>query len=208
MDKVELLTAREEELVSLLFQGKTKRVIAEMFDTTEQVVKNMLRPIFRKLEIASVAELLATAYLEGGFNLWSPTPAASVDPSLLTYSMDPRKRDTSERYKKVELWGMKLTPQEAYLCRLYRAYPNLTIKQLSTRMGVSVHACRSMFARIYPKAGVNRRPELYEVLYDRGRAQHASQHRNNAPVRSQGAQLHSAQTGAGQTVHVADRRST
>ena len=59
-----LLSAREEEIVSLLVQGFTNREIAERCYISEQTVKDHLKNVYRKMGVhqrgAAVAMLLGT----------------------------------------------------------------------------------------------------------------------------------------------------
>jgi DNA-binding NarL/FixJ family response regulator len=53
----ELLTSREVNIATLVFDGRTNRQIAAVIGTSEQVVKNHLRSVFDKLGVWSRLEL-------------------------------------------------------------------------------------------------------------------------------------------------------
>ncbi|MGR3370489.1 MAG: helix-turn-helix transcriptional regulator [Sagittula sp.] len=55
----ELLTAREQEIATLILKGHSSRSIAELTGTTEGTVKIHRKNLYRKLRISSQSELLA-----------------------------------------------------------------------------------------------------------------------------------------------------
>jgi DNA-binding CsgD family transcriptional regulator len=65
-----LLTQREMNVATLVWQGMTNRNIADALGTTEQVVKNYLRTIFDKLGVWSRLELALYVASHGG-DLWN-----------------------------------------------------------------------------------------------------------------------------------------
>ena len=75
------LTAKEMQVASLVWEGRTNREIAMVIGTTEQVVKNYLRNTFDKLGVWSRLELALYVASHGGaeWNLASalqPTQSA------------------------------------------------------------------------------------------------------------------------------------
>lgn len=52
-----ILTPKQQELVSLVASGLKNKSIAEIVGTTEQVIKNYLRPIFDKTGMSTRLEL-------------------------------------------------------------------------------------------------------------------------------------------------------
>lgn len=71
----ELLTPKEIQVASLVWQGLTNREIGKVMGTSEQVIKNHLRSIFDKLGVWSRLELAMYVASHGGKN-WPP-PAES-----------------------------------------------------------------------------------------------------------------------------------
>ena len=55
----EVLTAREQEIATLILKGHSSRSIAELTGTTEGTVKIHRKNLYRKLRISSQSELLA-----------------------------------------------------------------------------------------------------------------------------------------------------
>jgi DNA-binding NarL/FixJ family response regulator len=60
------LTAKEMQVASLVWEGRTNRDIAVTIGTTEQVVKNYLRNTFDKLGVWSRLELALYVASHGG----------------------------------------------------------------------------------------------------------------------------------------------
>ena len=60
------LTAKEMQVASLVWEGRTNRDIAMAIGTTEQVVKNYLRNTFDKLGVWSRLELALYVASHGG----------------------------------------------------------------------------------------------------------------------------------------------
>jgi DNA-binding NarL/FixJ family response regulator len=60
------LTAKEMQVASLVWEGRTNRDIALAIGTTEQVVKNYLRNTFDKLGVWSRLELALYVASHGG----------------------------------------------------------------------------------------------------------------------------------------------
>ena len=60
------LTAKEVQVATLVWEGLTKREIADVIGTTEQVVKNYLRNTFDKLGVWSRLELALYIAAHGG----------------------------------------------------------------------------------------------------------------------------------------------
>jgi DNA-binding NarL/FixJ family response regulator len=61
-----LLTRKEVEVATLVWEGMTNRDIAHQLGTTEQVVKNYLRTTFDKLGVWSRLELALYVASHGG----------------------------------------------------------------------------------------------------------------------------------------------
>jgi DNA-binding NarL/FixJ family response regulator len=61
-----ILTPRETNVATLVWEGRTNRDIAQALGTTEQVVKNYLRTIFDKLGVWSRLELALYVAAHGG----------------------------------------------------------------------------------------------------------------------------------------------
>ena len=80
-----LLTAKEVQVATLVWEGMTNRDIASVLGTTEQVVKNYLRTTFDKLGVWSRLELALYVASHGGAE-WKRaveiTPIASPSPSF------------------------------------------------------------------------------------------------------------------------------
>jgi len=66
----ELLTAKEVQVATLVWQGLTNREIGNLMGTSEQVIKNYLRSTFDKLGVWSRLELAMYVASHGGRN-WS-----------------------------------------------------------------------------------------------------------------------------------------
>ncbi|RAV27638.1 response regulator transcription factor [Sinomicrobium soli] len=62
---VYVLTNREKEIIQLVKDGKTTKVIAHMLHLSHYTVETHRKNIFRKLRISSVSELIAFAYKSG-----------------------------------------------------------------------------------------------------------------------------------------------
>jgi len=60
------LTAKEIQVATLVWEGRTNREIADVIGTTEQVVKNYLRNTFDKLGVWSRLELALYIAAHGG----------------------------------------------------------------------------------------------------------------------------------------------
>jgi DNA-binding NarL/FixJ family response regulator len=73
----ELLTAKESQVASLVWQGLTNREIGKIMGTTEQVIKNHLRSTFDKLGVWSRLELAMYVASHGGKN-WGDGCARSA----------------------------------------------------------------------------------------------------------------------------------
>jgi DNA-binding NarL/FixJ family response regulator len=67
----ELLTAKEVQVSTLVWQGLTNREIGKIMGTSEQVIKNYLRSIFDKLGVWTRLELAMYVASHGGSN-WVP----------------------------------------------------------------------------------------------------------------------------------------
>ena len=67
----ELLTAKEVQVATLVWQGLTNREIGNLMGTSEQVIKNYLRSTFDKLGVWSRLELAMYVAGHGGRN-WPP----------------------------------------------------------------------------------------------------------------------------------------
>lgn len=80
-----LLTAKEVQVATLVWEGMTNRDIASVLGTTEQVVKNYLRTTFDKLGVWSRLELALYVASHGGAE-WKRaveiTPLPSPSPSF------------------------------------------------------------------------------------------------------------------------------
>lgn len=61
-----LLTAKEVQVATLVWEGMTNRDIASVLGTTEQVIKNYLRTTFDKLGVWSRLELALYVASHGG----------------------------------------------------------------------------------------------------------------------------------------------
>lgn len=59
------LTAKEQALLAAVCEGKTNREIAIWAETTEQVIKNRLGPIFDKTGTSHRTELVVFAFYHG-----------------------------------------------------------------------------------------------------------------------------------------------
>ncbi|HEY7096478.1 MAG TPA: helix-turn-helix transcriptional regulator [Terriglobales bacterium] len=70
MQPRERLTAKEVQIATLVWEGRTNREIADLMSTTEQVVKNYLRNIFDKIGVWSRLELALYVASHGGRS-WS-----------------------------------------------------------------------------------------------------------------------------------------
>jgi DNA-binding NarL/FixJ family response regulator len=68
MQPRERLTAKEQQIATLVWEGLTNREIASVVGTTEQVVKNYLRSTFDKLGVWSRLELALYVASHGGAN--------------------------------------------------------------------------------------------------------------------------------------------
>jgi len=66
MQPRERLTAKEVQIATLVWEGRTNREIADSMSTTEQVVKNYLRNIFDKVGVWSRLELALYVAGHGG----------------------------------------------------------------------------------------------------------------------------------------------
>jgi len=73
------LTAKEMQVASLVWEGRTNRDIAMAIGTTEQVVKNYLRNTFDKLGVWSRLELALYVASHGGAD-WNPPGEAHPRP--------------------------------------------------------------------------------------------------------------------------------
>ena len=74
-----LLTEKEKEVATLVWDGMTNRQIAQVLGTSEQVVKNYLRTTFDKLGVWSRLELAIYVAGHGG-EKWNRTdPEVSVE---------------------------------------------------------------------------------------------------------------------------------
>jgi DNA-binding NarL/FixJ family response regulator len=62
----EQLSAKEIEVATLVWEGKTNPEIAAMVGCTEQVIKNQLRSVFDKLGVWSRLELALYVAAHGG----------------------------------------------------------------------------------------------------------------------------------------------
>ena len=67
----ELLTAKEIQVATLVWQGLTNREISKILGTSEQVIKNYLRSTFDKLGVWSRLELAMYVASRGGSS-WPP----------------------------------------------------------------------------------------------------------------------------------------
>lgn len=80
------LTAKEQQVATLVWEGLTNREIAVRIGTTEQVVKNYLRSTFDKIGVWSRLELAMYVAGHGGSNwtaeLGLQTPAQLVAPAV------------------------------------------------------------------------------------------------------------------------------
>ena len=78
MSPREQLSAKEIQVATMVWEGKTNPEIAGMLGCTEQVIKNQLRAVFDKLGVWSRLELALYIASHGGAN-WaerSSGPAA------------------------------------------------------------------------------------------------------------------------------------
>jgi DNA-binding NarL/FixJ family response regulator len=66
MSPRELLSCKEIEVATLVWQGRTNPEIAAKLGTTEQVIKNHLRNVFDKLGVWSRLELALYVASHGG----------------------------------------------------------------------------------------------------------------------------------------------
>jgi DNA-binding NarL/FixJ family response regulator len=80
MQPCERLTAKEEQVAGLVWEGRTNREIAQTLGTTEQVVKNYLRNTFDKLGVWSRLELALYVASHGGAE-WQRNPATRHPPN-------------------------------------------------------------------------------------------------------------------------------
>jgi DNA-binding NarL/FixJ family response regulator len=67
----ELLTPKEVQVATLVWQGLTNREIGKLMGTSEQVIKNYLRSTFDKLGVWSRLELAMYVASHGGSH-WPP----------------------------------------------------------------------------------------------------------------------------------------
>ena len=67
----ELLTPKEIQVATLVWQGLTNREIGNIMGTSEQVIKNYLRSTFDKLGVWSRLELAMYVASHGGSH-WPP----------------------------------------------------------------------------------------------------------------------------------------
>ena len=67
----ELLTPKEIQVATLVWQGLTNREIGKIMGTSEQVIKNYLRSTFDKLGVWSRLELAMYVASHGGSH-WPP----------------------------------------------------------------------------------------------------------------------------------------
>jgi DNA-binding CsgD family transcriptional regulator len=59
------LTGREVQMLELVSRNQTNAAIAKIFSTTEQVVKNRFRRVFRRMKVGNRAAAVAKALREG-----------------------------------------------------------------------------------------------------------------------------------------------
>ena len=76
------LTTKEVKVATLVWEGMTNREIANILDTTEQVVKNYLRTTFDKLGVWSRLELALYVAGHGGAS-WADALEPRVEPTPL-----------------------------------------------------------------------------------------------------------------------------
>lgn len=60
VETLDPLTAREEEVLKLILDGKSNREIAEILFISENTVKTHIRNIFSKYDVNSRAKLIST----------------------------------------------------------------------------------------------------------------------------------------------------
>jgi len=68
MTPSQLLTAKEVQVATLVWEGLTNREIGKVMGTSEQVIKNHLRATFDKLGVWSRLELAMYVASHGGKN--------------------------------------------------------------------------------------------------------------------------------------------
>jgi DNA-binding NarL/FixJ family response regulator len=78
----ELLTQKEVQVATLVWQGLTNREVGKIMGTSEQVIKNHLRSIFDKLGVWSRLELAMYVASHGGKNWPSDSGHQTVVPDL------------------------------------------------------------------------------------------------------------------------------
>ena len=74
------LTTKEVKVATLVWEGMTNREIANILNTTEQVVKNYLRTTFDKLGVWSRLELALYVAGHGGSS-WASALELHMDPA-------------------------------------------------------------------------------------------------------------------------------
>ena len=81
MSPREQLSAKEIQVATLVWEGKTNPEIASLVHCTEQVIKNQLRSVFDKLGVWSRLELALYVASHGGTSWVDRDENARVEPS-------------------------------------------------------------------------------------------------------------------------------
>jgi DNA-binding NarL/FixJ family response regulator len=81
MSPREQLSAKEIEVATLVWEGKTNPQIAAVVGCTEQVIKNQLRSVFDKLGVWSRLELALYVASHGGASWVEHDENTHVEPS-------------------------------------------------------------------------------------------------------------------------------
>jgi DNA-binding NarL/FixJ family response regulator len=61
-DEVNKLTAREQEVLQLLVNGYSYKMIASKCNVTHETVRTYIKQIYKKLEVHSATEAIAKAF--------------------------------------------------------------------------------------------------------------------------------------------------
>jgi DNA-binding NarL/FixJ family response regulator len=81
MSPREQLSAKEIQVATLVWEGKTNPEIASLVRCTEQVIKNQLRSVFDKLGVWSRLELALYVASHGGASWVDSDENARMEPS-------------------------------------------------------------------------------------------------------------------------------
>jgi DNA-binding CsgD family transcriptional regulator len=150
----EPLSGVEEKLTEMVLCGMGARRIARETGRTEQVAKNILRRIYRKLGVHSASELIAEAYSQHALELWTGKRGF--------YDTDPKEKPAPPRFTRPpappQPWEkkfcVKLSPSEIRFVRLLVENPDWRIRDMAPKVHTSPSALSNAFSAIRWKAGV------------------------------------------------------